>query len=92
MKCKANSPDHYKSSWIKTMYGIEDWMIIIKQQNYKCAICGNELDMAKNTHIDHDHETGKVRGILCHCCNMGIGFFKDDITRIEKALIYLNNN
>lgn len=89
---RSKSEDHYKSSWIKTVYGLENWFELIRLQNYKCAICGCDLDMSKNTHIDHDHNTGKVRGILCHSCNIGIGFFKDDIERIEKALVYLRKN
>lgn len=93
-KSRLNSPDHYKSSWIKCMYGLEDWMELVKQQNFKCAICNKELDLAKNTHVDHDHNTNKVRGILCHSCNMALGFFKDDVSNIRQALIYLtiNNN
>lgn len=53
-----------------------------------CAICGS----LKNLHIDHDHETGLFRGILCSRCNNGLGFFDDNIEGLEKALAYLNTH
>lgn len=50
-----------------------------------CAICRE----AKATHIDHDHVTGCVRGVLCHQCNIGLGCFKDSLDRLSRAAIYL---
>ena len=41
--------------------------------------------------IDHCHSTGKFRALLCGDCNKGLGFFKDDIHRLENAITYLNN-
>jgi hypothetical protein len=53
----------------------------------RCAICG---ESTKNTlHIDHDHTTGNVRGLLCPNCNIGLGNFKDDVTRLWNAIAYL---
>ncbi len=40
-------------------------------------------------HIDHDHSTGKVRGLLCSCCNTGIGMFKDNPDVLDRAAFYL---
>ena len=59
---------------------------IIKSQNNKCAICNNKLDKPK---VDHCHKTGKVRGILCHGCNIGIGGLKDSIKNLKNAIKYL---
>lgn len=49
-----------------------------------CGICGSQA-----TVIDHCHQTGKVRGGLCHNCNTGIGLFKDDPIRLHRAIRYL---
>lgn len=43
----------------------------------------------KNLHVDHDHNTKEVRGILCRQCNQGIGLFAEDTVRLENAIAYL---
>ena len=54
-------------------------------QKGRCAICQSEDRLV----IDHDHDTGAVRGLLCHGCNVGLGFFRDDPSRLEGAIAYL---
>jgi len=49
---------------------------MIEKQNGKCAICKKELDSGRETNIDHDHETGRIRGILCNNCNIGLGYLE----------------
>lgn len=61
---------------------------LLDLQNGICAIC----DRPSKLHIDHDHATGKVRGLLCRSCNHGLGNFKDDTTILVSAIKYLNNN
>jgi len=59
-----------------------------------CMLC-NKKEYRKNTtrlSIDHYHKTGKIRGLLCNQCNVGLGAFKDNIKLLKKAIIYLNNN
>jgi len=72
-------------------YGItlEERNEIINEQDGKCAICRKELDYDKNTHVDHDHETGMARGILCYHCNMAIGLLMDDPEIARLATEYL---
>lgn len=53
-----------------------------------CHICGRHVRLA----IDHDHDTGAVRGVLCHACNTGIGKLGDSIEGLERALEYLKRH
>jgi Recombination endonuclease VII len=54
------------------------------KQQTECVICG---ELA--TVVDHDHRTGHIRGALCHTCNAGLGFFRDDPVLLELAALYL---
>jgi hypothetical protein len=59
---------------------------MLQAQNQACAICSKYLD---DPHIDHCHDTGKVRGILCDPCNRGLGFFKHNPDLLDNAIGYL---
>ena len=61
---------------------------MIKDQDGLCALCGNNME---NPRVDHCHETGKVRGILCNHCNVGLGHFFDNVKYLENAIHYLKN-
>ncbi len=56
-----------------------------------CEICNKEIE-GHSKHIDHCHESGLVRGILCRECNLGLGHFKDDILNLGNAIAYLSKN
>lgn len=64
---------------------------MILNQNNKCKICKNEFKNSKDTHIDHDHGTRKVRGLLCSGCNRMLGFINDNINTLQNAISYLRN-
>lgn len=68
-------------------YGItqEDYDRMLAKQNGVCAICGG-VGKRANLDIDHDHDTGYVRGLLCNKCNMGLGFLQDNL---DEAISYL---
>jgi hypothetical protein len=74
-------------------YGItlEDWWRLFDAQGRACGICrtteNNQTD--RDWHVDHNHATGKVRGILCHGCNTGIGHLKDSPVVTRLATEYL---
>jgi hypothetical protein len=76
---------------IKTKYGLsaEDYNRLLKEQEYKCKICGINLKDGNRTHIDHNHTTNKLRGILCLNCNVGIGMFKENKNLLKEAIKYL---
>lgn len=70
---------------------LEQYHQMLEDQDHKCAICQRyPEDNPKNPwHVDHDHKTGKIRGILCHACNTALGNFKDDPETLGNALKYL---
>ena len=72
----------------------KEWIHKQKQrQNNCCAICGvTEIKNKRLFCIDHNHRTGKIRGLLCTKCNFAIGFFGDDIPILESAINYLNKS
>ena len=74
--------------------------IMLKEQHGVCAICGgvgeykngSKKGDKKKMHIDHDHKTNKVRGLLCQMCNQGLGSFKDNTQTLTKAINYLQQH
>lgn len=58
-------------------------------QQFCCAICGEQESTPHGLHIDHDHASGQVRALLCMDCNIGLGNFKDDPSRLAMAIAYL---
>lgn len=71
-------------------YGIRDadYQKMLTDQNKRCAICGTETGLV----VDHCHVSRKVRGLLCHNCNIGLGQFKDNIRLLQHAQKYLEEN
>jgi hypothetical protein len=64
---------------------------MLESQNNSCAICGGDAGQ-RSFSVDHDHISGKVRGLLCRGCNVGIGNLKDDIEILEKAIEYIKKH
>ena len=60
-------------------------LVDLKASTSECVICGSEEPLV----VDHDHKTGKIRGLLCNHCNRGLGHFRDDPDLLEYARIYL---
>jgi hypothetical protein len=86
-----HDPLRARAYHLKHKYGLslEDVDAMKKEQNDLCGICKTELTSTFNTHIDHDHETGKVRGLLCNKCNVTLGhlsWFEKHKTEIETYL------
>ena len=79
-----------RRSHLKRTYGItEDYYVAMeKAQEYRCAICETEYE-DKNLHVDHCHESGQVRGLLCLCCNALLGHARDNPVLLDNAINYL---
>lgn len=89
---KLSRPEIYENYRLKHKYGItkSDYENLLKKQNGKCAICGERSE--KKLHVDHNHETGRVRGLLCHNCNITIGRMKENPDALRSAAEYLEMN
>ena len=77
-----------RAYWLKRNYdlSVEEWDTMILEQAGECGICGVQM-MAPQT--DHKHGTKIVRGLLCQCCNRGIGFLGDDPIKLRSATAYV---
>ena len=91
--CHNDKYRDYKRRWdLENKYGItlEEYDEMAKDG---CHICGKKSEGNRNKvnlNVDHDHETGKVRGVLCGLCNTGLGKLGDNVEGLTRALEYLN--
>lgn len=71
----------------------EDYKMLLESQHGRCAICGQVMgsEKKKGPHVDHDHDTGMIRGLLCPLCNILLGAAKDDIAVLRAAITYLES-
>lgn len=82
----------WRGYWLKRAYGItaDEYNVMLVAQGYICYLCG---DLPKrpspNLVVDHDHETGKIRGLLCPGCNKGLGHFRDNPALMRRAASYV---
>jgi len=89
------TPEWKMNKWLKHKYGLsfDDFHIMYEQQEKKCALCSIEIHMnskdKQRACVDHCHETGRVRGILCQNCNRALGMLKDNKETIKKMLEYI---
>lgn len=85
----AEARTYQKTYMRKKRYGLLQDEIIDLKKNNPCALCGEaDIELLR---VDHDHVTGKIRGILCQKCNTGLGKLGDSIESILKVLDYLQN-
>jgi hypothetical protein len=93
----SNSRDNrYAITLNKYGWSPEDYAKQHKLQDGKCAICGEKpeplADGRSGLVVDHDHVSGKVRKLLCHWCNLGLGKFKDNPENLRKAASYIEEH
>ena len=92
--------EFYKWRDIDKKYGMskDEWFWMYKEQGRECGMCSRELSINRNGSdpnslsacIDHDHETNKIRGMLCNRCNVLLGFADDDVNLLRLGIKYLN--
>lgn len=93
-KWKDQNKDKSRDYQLKNQYGItlDDYCEMKEGQGHTCLICGTSEDderVKRSLVVDHCHTSGEVRGLLCAPCNSGLGFFKDNIEWLERAISYL---
>lgn len=90
-KWHEDNPDYQREYDLQRKYGIgiKDYELLLEKQAGLCAICEKECPSGRRLAVDHDPETGKIRGLLCHKCNRGLGWFSHDQELLQKALEYI---
>lgn len=87
-ECRACQAIYNRDHKIRSRYGLSraEYLALVAKQCGRCAICEQPQ---KTWHVDHDHVTGAVRGLLCRYCNVGLGFYRDDPATLAAAIRYL---
>jgi len=89
---RAKNKDRFRDHGLKNRYGLDlgDYDRMLAEQNGRCAICRTD-DTGRHFrfHVDHCHNTGYVRGLLCHSCNVSLGHFKHDPVLLLAAADYV---
>lgn len=97
----ANEPQRRIASLdgqLRRNYGISfgEYSRMLGDQDFRCLICREPASggakAASRLHVDHDHETGRVRGLLCTRCNQGLGYFRDNPDLLRSAVEYLERS
>lgn len=93
-RCKeyySNNKDKAFERYLKNTYqmSVEEYETSLKNQSELCAICKSKCVSGKKLAVDHNHDTGQIRGLLCCKCNRGLGNFNDNLDLLEQAVLYL---
>lgn len=95
--CRAKKPTDRRVYGILYRYNLTeaDYTDMLKNQEYKCRICSKDLIVGSRgkdgAAVDHCHESGVVRGMLCYNCNRGLGMFEDNSDLLLSAALYLES-
>jgi hypothetical protein len=96
VELRKKNPNLMRSSDLKKKYGItlQDKLDMLAKQGNRCAVCGGTEHHGKypditGWHVDHDHATKKVRGLLCKPCNLTLGNCLEDVARLKALIEYL---
>jgi hypothetical protein len=92
---KGRLREAHRRNRLRNKFGItpEDYDRMLASQGGGCAICGTTVPRGQGRfHVDHDHATGRVRGLLCNNHNVGLGAFDDSIANLQAAIEYLRRH
>lgn len=92
---RKSQPDYYRRRDTLYRHGItlQEYDTLLLIQEGRCAICGTDTPGGRGGfHVDHNHDTGGVRGLLCYSCNVSLGGFKDSPAILARAIEYLTDN
>ena len=89
-KNTCNNAEYRQSYRLKSRYGLttEDFSAMIVEQQNKCKICKCDMDPPQ---VDHSHNTGKVRALLCRPCNTSLGLLKENPQTLRNMITYIND-
>ncbi len=95
-KWRKNNPNNLYGSEIKRRYGcdLDTYNALLAAQDFKCKICDykhNTIQKRARLYVDHCHNSKKIRGLLCHRCNCMLGYARDQIDILKKAVVYLES-
>ncbi len=79
--------EYQRRANLRRRYGltVDEYEAMLQQTEYSCEVCSKKFNLC----VDHDHTTGRIRGILCKSCNTAIGLLGDDAEHVSAALDYL---
>ena len=88
--------EYHKNYKLKSRYGIDTEILkeMLDKQDHKCYTCGTEIEYQgdNSAQVDHDHETGKVRKLLCRPCNTSLGLLQENTETFQRMINYINEN
>ena len=86
--------EYFKNYKLQKEYGIslEEYNNLLDIQDNKCYICNKEFGNTSSTRVDHNHENGKVRKILCHNCNTVLGHSKENVQILYNVINYIEEH
>lgn len=96
MELRRENPEKYRRKdrlqHVNRKYGLDEeaYDALILSSQGRCGICKREFTGIP--HVDHDHETGRIRGVLCLACNTALGKFRDDVEILKSAIMYLERD
>ena len=87
-KCANEKVKRWRRNYL---YGLTpgDFDRLVAEQDNKCACCGRDMGDGRNRHLDHCHDTNRVRALLCRQCNIGIAMAQHDTDRLRQMIAYL---
>ena len=88
---KKYDADYHRDWHLRKKYGmaLDEFNALSEAQGHKCCICGEENSTHENLVVDHNHNTGEVRGLICSPCNSALGHAKDSVKVLEAMIDYL---